>query len=235
MSRNPFPQAAKAGVPSPAHRAISKLIHAKTPKKKVDRRVRKTRDALGDALITLMQEKPFASITIQQVLDRAGVGRSTFYSHFRGKEDLFLSDVEDFFETMSTALERQGDQSNRIAPVHEFFAHVAEAAKFVSALNESQKFQDVFELGRGHFARGIAARLAAMPATRNMNPTGRIARAHALAGTFFSLLDWWLTHQSSATPQQMDDLFHQLVWAGLPKPTTTPPKTSAGPVHKPPR
>ena len=65
-------------------------------------------------------------------------------------------------------------------------------------------------------ARGIEARLAAMPAAKSMNPVGRAARAHALAGALFSLATWWLNHQKDATPQQMDHLFHQLVWSGLP-------------------
>src|SRR5208282_2398803 len=228
MSRNPFPQPAKTAVPSPAHQAIKKLIRVSASKKKIDRRVRQTRDALGDALIHLMQEQPFDSITIQHVLERAGVGRSTFYSHFRGKDDLFLSDVEEFFELISTTLERHGDKSNRIAPVREFFAHVAEGRKFMASLTESQKLRDVFELGQGYFARGIEARLATMRATSSMNPVGRAARAHALAGALFSMLDWWLSHQSSATPHQMDDLFHQMVWAGInpAHPPTQPPKAS---------
>ena len=226
MSRNPFPQPAKPKPPTAAHRALHKLIHGKAPKKKVDRRVRKTRDALGDALITLIQEKPFDSITIQQVLDRAGVGRSTFYAHYSGKEDLFLTDVEEFFEMMAMALSGQGDKSNRVAPVQEFFAHVAEGAKFISALKDSQKLHDVFELGRGHFARGIEARLAAFPATLSLNSSARAARAHGLAGAFFSMLDWWLSHQSAATPQQMDELFHQLVWKGL-APAAAAPKAGS--------
>jgi len=51
-----------------------------------------------------MQEKSFEEITVQDLLERAGVGRSTFYVHYRDKDDLFLSDVEDFFEKVSTVL-----------------------------------------------------------------------------------------------------------------------------------
>jgi AcrR family transcriptional regulator len=193
---------------------VKKLIHVTSPEK-LDVRVRRTRDALGDALIALMQEKPFDSITIQHVLDRAQVARSTFYNHFRDKDDLFLSDVDEFFALMSTALDRHGDKSNRLAPVQEFFEHVAEVHSFVSALNESRKLHDVFELGKGHFARGIEVRLTTMHATKSMSPAGRAARAYALAGAFMSLLDWWLSHQKAATPQQMDTLFHQLAWSGL--------------------
>jgi AcrR family transcriptional regulator len=94
---------------------MSRKTEASTPK--TDPRVRRTRDALGDALLMLMQEKAFETITVQQVLDRAGIGRSTFYAHYRDKNDLFLSDLEDFLEPMSTLLLRHGEASNRVAPV----------------------------------------------------------------------------------------------------------------------
>src|SRR5580698_3766408 len=88
-------------------------------KPKLDRRAWRTRNALGDALIELMQEQPFKSVTVQDVLNRAKVGRSTFYMHYRDKDDLFLSDVEDFFEKASSLLTRRREQSLRVAPVRE--------------------------------------------------------------------------------------------------------------------
>ena len=48
---------------------------------KADPRVKRTRDALGGALLSLIGEKPFAEITVQDVLDRANVSRSKFYAH----------------------------------------------------------------------------------------------------------------------------------------------------------
>src|SRR5215470_10116470 len=118
--------------------------------KKRDARVKRTRDALGDALIALMQEKPFEEVTVQQVLDRAGIGRSTFYEHFTGKDDLFLSDVEEFFEMMATMLERRGEKSNRVMPLREMLAHLQDVQPFFRALMASGKVHDVMELGRGH-------------------------------------------------------------------------------------
>ena len=76
-------------------------LHLVAAKKRMDARVRRTRDALGDALVALMQEKPFDTITVQDVLDRAKVGRSTFYTHYSDKDDLLMSDAEEFFEAMS--------------------------------------------------------------------------------------------------------------------------------------
>ena len=60
-----------------------------------DRRVRRTRKLLRDALLALMAERGYESITVQDILDRANVGRSTFYTHFYDKEDLLLSGLEE--------------------------------------------------------------------------------------------------------------------------------------------
>jgi AcrR family transcriptional regulator len=159
-----------------------------------------------------MHEKPFSAITVQHVLDRAKVGRSTFYTHYRDKEDLFLSDVEDFFEGMANLLSRRGEDSNRIAPVREFFAHVAEWKEFHAALVASGKVRDVMELGHGYFARAIEQRLSEVQPLRI---PFRTAMAHALAGALLSLLSWWIDRGMPASPHEMDDMYHRLVWSGV--------------------
>jgi len=156
--------------------------------KKEDQRVRRTRNRLGDALMELLVQKPFDDITVQHVLERAGVSRSTFYTHYRDKNDLFLSDAEEFFESMATALSRFGDKSERVAPVQELFGHIAEARPFYNALVESGRMPDVMELGLGHFGRGIAQRLNEIPRARTIPRDRRGAIAHGLAGSLFSLL-----------------------------------------------
>lgn len=181
-------------------------------RRKTDRRIVRTRDTLGDALFALMQEKSFDEITVQNVLDRAGVGRATFYAHYRDKDDLLLSDVEDFLEWFSTALKRKGD-TKRLLPVQEFFAHVRESPQFYAVLVKSGKVNDVQALARGFFARSIDERLQS--AGMQIDPLQRSAHAHAIAGSFFSLLDWWMDKGMKADPKEMDDLFHSIAWRGL--------------------
>jgi AcrR family transcriptional regulator len=228
MSRNAPPPSPKplhaTARPSSNWPAAKKKVPFSPVKKKTDRRVRATRDNLGDALIALMHEQPFETITVQHVLDRAKVSRSTFYAHYSDKNDLFLSDVEDFFEMFSTALIRHNDTSNRVAPVQEFFSHIADMRQFISSMTASEKIRDVMELGQGHFARAIDQRLATLPATRHLSPTRRSALAHASAGSLFSLLNWWIHHGGSATPAQMDALYHQTLWSGITP--TAPPAAS---------
>ena len=183
--------------------------------KKTDARVRRTRDALGDALVALMQEKPFDTITIQDVLDRAHVSRSTFYSHYSDKDDLLLSDAEEFFESISTALSAHGDKSDRVFPVQEFFTHLADVQPFYKALVKSGKFQENMELARGHFARGIERRLSELPRARSITAGERSAIAFTHAGALLSLLTWWLDRGMREPPEKMDELFHRMVWNGV--------------------
>src|ERR1041385_3710573 len=183
--------------------------------KKTDARVRRTRDALGDALVTLMQEKPFDTITVQDVLDRANVSRSTFYSHYSDKDDLLMSDAEEFFEAISMALSQHGDKSDRVFPVREFFAHLADVQPFFKALVKSGKFQENMELARGHFARGIERRLSELPRGRAIPASQLPAIAFTHAGALLSLLAWWLDRGMRESPAEMDQLFHRMVWNGV--------------------
>jgi AcrR family transcriptional regulator len=202
----------------------------------MDSRVRRTRDVLGDALVELMHEKPFDAITVQQVLDRAGVGRSTFYTHYRDKNDLFLSDVDDFFELMATLLLRGREASTRVAPVRELFAHVGEWRAFHRTLVAAGKIQDVLEVAQGHFARAIERRLAELPQARAIKSGRRAAMAHALAGALLSLMSWWIDRAMPASPEQMDELYHQMVWCGVsarasPTGSSVPRATAGGRVR----
>jgi AcrR family transcriptional regulator len=183
--------------------------------KKTDARVRRTRDALGDALVALMQEKPFDTITVQDVLDRANVSRSTFYSHYSDKDDLLMSDAEEFFEALSMALSAHGDKSDRVFPVQEFFTHLSDVQPFFKALVKSGKYQENMELARGHFARGIERRLSELPRARSIPPNQLPAIAFTHAGALLSLLTWWLDRGMRESPDEMDELFHRMIWHGV--------------------
>ena len=60
-----------------------------------DRRVRRTKTSLHTALIGLARETPYPSISVKEILDRVNVGKSTFYAHFRDKDDLLESGIQE--------------------------------------------------------------------------------------------------------------------------------------------
>ena len=207
-------------------------MSAKSIKRQPDRRVGRTRTRLGQALRKLMEEQPLEKISVQDVIELAGVSRSAFYSHYDDKVDLLLSDMDEFLERMAMLLVIRNEKSNRIAPVREFFAHVGEAVEIRAALARSERLQDFFDLAVEHFARGIEARLKQITerekTERQSRTGGTLASrrrpshaassdliAHALAGAFIGFLNSWIGNGRPQSAETMDTLFHEFAWAGI--------------------
>jgi len=205
---------------------------AKSIKRQPDRRVGRTRARLGHALRKLMEEQPLERISVQHVIELAGVSRSAFYAHYDDKVDLLLSDMDEFLERMAMLLVIRNEQSNRIAPVREFFAHVGEAVEIRAALARSERLQDFFDLAVEHFARGIEAQLnqiterektqrqsrAGGPLPSRSRPSHAASSdlvAHAIAGAFIGFLNSWIRKGQPYSAEKMDTLFHELAWAGI--------------------
>jgi AcrR family transcriptional regulator len=180
-----------------------------------DPRVERTKRALGSALVALMLERPFDDIIVQDVLDRAGIGRATFYAHFRNKRDLFLSDYERTLEFMEAQLYYTHDNSRRVAPIAEFFAHVEDAGPLIRAMRANGQIALMWELGAAHFARMIEKRLAFLGHHPNGNALSRTIASKFLAGAAIELLRWWLDRDVRPTPRQMDEMFHHMLWKSV--------------------
>jgi AcrR family transcriptional regulator len=99
----------------------------------VDPRVARSTHALGQALIELIQEGDYDSITVQRILDRAGIGRATFYAHYRNKEDVLYSSYERLFSGLERLVERPSAVEQRLFPVSEFLEHLAASRILVNA------------------------------------------------------------------------------------------------------
>jgi len=107
----------------------------------VDRRVRKTRNALTDALIRLMAEKPFKSITVKELTDVADVNRATFYVHYKDIYDMLDQTKQDVRDNASNAIESHKDELEKgeyLGFTHDLFAYFAEHdALFALLLGEN--------------------------------------------------------------------------------------------------
>lgn len=173
-----------------------------------DRRVRQTHRALVEALVALVLEKSYRAITVRDLLDRAKVGRSTFYGHFRGKDDLLFRS----FETMiAGAVERQPLGSTRIVPAMELFHHVGGMAEFHRRLVRAGFADRLMAVGTRALAGAIEPRMAASDG----DPPAPVA-AHAVAGMVFALMGWWVAQDVRPRPEQMDRWIHEMVQPGRP-------------------
>ena len=188
----------------------------------IDRRVARTQQALTMALVELVLAKRYAAITVRDLLDRADVGRSTFYAHYRSKDDLLLTSFVHMLDRLDAGLDRDG-AGGRVAPVAELFQHVGEVTAFHRALVRAKVIERLFQAGTvrmsGHIERRLAALAggsygngkAAGAATAEL-PVRVAAQAHA--GALFALLRWWIDQGAPHTPAEMDAMFHALVRGG---------------------
>src|ERR1700758_4782364 len=183
--------------------------------RKLDARSSRTRNRLGMAFLELIHERPIEGVTVQDVLNRAGVGRSTFYLHFRDKNDLLLSQLERFLEHMSTVLSVNKEKSLRVAPVTEMFDHLDQQRKLYGILRDAGRLTDFFDLAQDYFARGIEQRLIDTGRLSKLSKPELAARANALAGGLVSLLRWWMDRVEKESAAKMDEMFHRMVWNGL--------------------
>lgn len=180
-----------------------------------DRRVLRTKRALGAALVELMVAEEFDSITVQQLLDRAKVGRSTFYSHFRNTDDLLLSDAERFFGMLESYFEKPGVAGERVAPVAELLQHMRDVREFQRALDRSGRRELLFDLIAGHLAQLIARRIAVLvPPGRTIAVPIPVA-SRMFAGALVELVRWSLDRDATHSPAWVDARYHEVVWLGL--------------------
>src|SRR5258706_13183350 len=117
----------------------------------MDVRTRRTTTALAHALIQLIQEGDgrFEDITVRQILQRAGAGRTTFYSHFRSKEDVLHSTYEGIFGVHKQQLQQETGAKVRLFPGSEFLEHLAAAKPVIDAFPKAGLADDI----RSHVMR----------------------------------------------------------------------------------
>jgi AcrR family transcriptional regulator len=179
----------------------------------VDPRVVRTTQALGRALVDLIQERDFDGIVVQNILDRAGVARSTFYAHYRNKEDVLHSSYERVFTVFEQSFDTPSSTGARLFPVTEFLNHVSEARGVVDALRISGRLGELWDLGAGYAARIIERRMEASTDVTPEIPRSLVARM--LAGALFEGIKWWYDHPSVSTPAQIDAAFHEMARGAL--------------------
>ncbi|HLC02374.1 MAG TPA: TetR/AcrR family transcriptional regulator [Anaerolineales bacterium] len=185
---------------------------------KQDRRSQRTRQLVSSAMLELLSEKRYEAITVQDILDRAGIGRSTFYSHYFDKDDVHASMIEQMLERMNQQLsERHAGQG--IVPSLELFQHIQQDHMHFQALASGQTGERLWETMQTALGRIIEEALESAGENTSPRSIPLTAVSSYLAGAFLNLLKWWLKSGMPYSPEEMDRIFQQLalpgVWATL--------------------
>jgi AcrR family transcriptional regulator len=180
-----------------------------------DRRSQRTRESLFHALLTLMREKRYDSITVQDIIDRANVGRSTFYAHFVDKEDLAVSSFEQVLDSLIQSPVPGASDEHRLISTVALLRHVQEQQPIFQTLVRGRGLELFFERGQAYWSKKIEQDLRAlMPAGETPAVPLPIVSAY-VTGAFMTLLKWWLDNKMSLSPERLDEIFQQLVLPGV--------------------
>jgi AcrR family transcriptional regulator len=179
-----------------------------------DRRVRKTRTQLSDALASLVHEKPYDEIVVKEILARADVGRSTFYTHYRDKDELLercLGDLLRIDVPLSAASGRTAGE-RLLAFSLPFLEHVERFRARNEPPWDAMGAAQVHEHLRRVLESLLEDRLRVerrLPSSEAF-PVPTALLAQHIAASFVLTLDWW-RENSTLSAQDVDRYFRALV------------------------
>jgi AcrR family transcriptional regulator len=190
------------------------------PGNDLDRRIQKTRHLLQNALAELVEEKEYNDITIQEILDRANVGRSTFYTHFEHKDQLLrslLTGLKEMFEEggkQSAAGDKSLADNGALLPLRALQFVEQNHRLFKALLGQhghgprNNPFYDyLFGATREHFRLMIG---------REKSDTRGIEVAtHYYTSAAMGVLEWWVDSDMVCSAEEAFQTLNQLTLHGL--------------------
>ena len=180
-----------------------------------DRRIQKTHHLLRGALVSLIGEKPYDTIAVKEILDRANVGRSTFYSHFRDKDDLLVSGIHDMLRPLQSPMRPSaGKRQDRILwfslPVFEYhYQHRHPGGDRIGTRGRAILHEHLRKVLAGVIADAVRKDLAARRKSSRQVPPELLSEY--VASTFVLVLNWWLDKKMFVPPKEINDLFQRLI------------------------
>jgi AcrR family transcriptional regulator len=178
---------------------------------KNDRRSQRTRQLLSEALVQLIQEKDYSTITVSDIIERANVGRSTFYAHYQDKDDLLLGQMDRVIEVLSQD-SFQPDEFPYF-PSLGFLRHVGgEHYELYKAL----VWGPGMDLITKHLQKSLSQRVE--QGLQNSGIDFEVPLpilANFITGSFLNVLKWWLENKRVYSPEQMDEFYKKVTLPGV--------------------
>jgi len=207
------------------------------PQKDLDRRVQKTRKLLQDALIELVSEKSYESVSIREILERANVGRSTFYAHFQDKDQLLhsildrLNELFEQHEKLFLDAKKNFGNADIMNLTHEFsptlslFQFVGQNHRFFKAMLGNRGYgifaKPVYDYVFAH-VHGLFTKPVHNDVVANYHESFKIRSnqeygsheseiaAHYFVSALMGILVWWVEKDMPCTAEEINGLFRQL-------------------------
>lgn len=183
----------------------------------MDRRQRKTREAIFAAFVELLSKKDFVQITVGEIIDRADVGRATFYAHFETKDYLLKELCSELFCHIFDAMDKEETEHRHIfncnAPASPFlhlFQHLQKNDNNLLILLSGQNR----ELFLPYFKENLKQLIENQTQLFDHKKCGNLPESfwvNHIASTFVETLKWWADHGQKESPETITEYFHRVL------------------------
>lgn len=174
---------------------------------KLDRRVKRTHQLLGDALIDLILEKGYDAVTIRDITERADVAYVTFFRHYDDKSELLTKRLQELLEE----LDEITHEDNRATEGLLIFRHVQQNAPLYRIVLTSAGAYEVRKRLRCFLTDHLMA--CCEPFKNPNQPTPPEVAANHFAAGLLSLIEWWLENDMPYPPERMAQIYEHLILA----------------------
>ena len=178
----------------------------------MDRRQQKTRAAIFGAFCALLTEKSYHRITVQEIIDRANVGRATFYAHFETKDDLLKELCEELFghivESAKDAVHTPGLYSNASAP-QSVFCHLLQHLQKNDGNILGLLSGESSEIFLRYFRESLRGLVHGQVTGKGPKAAGLpedFVENHVI-GSFVEMVLWWIKGGRKYSPEELDRCF----------------------------
>ncbi len=188
--------------------------------KKLDPRVIRTRQLLRDALVSLIAEKGFDAITVQDIADRATLNRATFYLHYQDKHDLLIKSLHDAIDELVADIGPIEENAQLLVdgpqrPIVQVFQHVAQHARFYQVMMGAEGVPAFIAGVRDYMAVITLRWLSVLQPVPEKSVVPLEIVANSLSWSLLGVLIWWLDHDLPQSPEYMAEQFRLLITSDL--------------------
>ena len=183
----------------------------------MDRWQQKTRAAVFSAFSSLLAKISYSKITVQEIIDAANIGRTTFYAHFETKDDLLKALCEELFgHIISSAMDcthTHGLYSNNNVPESVFchlLQHLQENENNIPELLSCEN-SDLF---LRYFKDNLKELLQNQFVNQNRRNNKDIPQdflVNHITGSFVEMVLWWIKNQMKEPPEKLDKYFRAVI------------------------
>lgn len=188
----------------------------------MDRRTKRTRAAIYTAFTELLSQKKYSQITIQEIIDLADIGRSTFYAHFETKDELLKSMCSDIFNEMFSA-NHNFSTSNPHTMITAVLHHIKDNKKAIKGIFLSESGDLFVNYFKDYFNKQIESLLFINYDEAVLGIPRDFLINHIL-GSFIEMVKWWTQKNMKQSPEELTTYFIAVIapvitqlYSGVPK------------------